>query len=64
MHPEFREATIRQRERELSAALRDIHTREEPRKEREEPLALRLLWAGSERSQWPSVLAAWRIAGG
>jgi hypothetical protein len=61
MHPEFRQATIRQRERELSSALRDVHAREEPRKEKEEPLAVRLVWAGPESSQWPGLFAAWRI---
>jgi hypothetical protein len=63
MHPEFRQAMIRRRERELRAATRDVHAREERKVEDEEPLALRLIWAGSERSQWPSAFAAWRIAG-
>jgi hypothetical protein len=63
MHPDFRQDMIRGREHELGAAMRDLHTREEPRKEREEPLAVRLIWSGSERSQWPSVFAGWMIAG-
>jgi hypothetical protein len=63
MHPEFRQAMMRRHERELSAAVRDIHAHEETTTKDEEPLALRLIWAGSERSHWPSAFAAWRIAG-
>ena len=64
MHPEFRQTTIRQRERELSAALRDAHTRESRDAERAEPSALRLIWADSSTSWWTIALAPWRIAGG
>jgi hypothetical protein len=63
MHPEFRQAMIRRHERELSTAVRDAYAREETTRKDEEPLALRLIWAGSERSHWPSAFAAWRIAG-
>ena len=63
MHPEFGQAMIRGRERELSAAVRDVHVHGETRREDDEPLALRLIWAGPERSQWPSAFAGWMIAG-
>jgi hypothetical protein len=63
MHPEFRQAMIRRHERELSVAVRDVHTREERMGKDEEPLALRFIWAGSEGSHWPSVFAAWRLGG-
>jgi hypothetical protein len=63
MHPEFRQAMIRRRERELNVAVRDVHNHEERTGKDEEPLAVRLIWAGSERSHWPSVFAAWRLGG-
>ena len=63
MHPEFRQAMIRRRERELSAAVRDAHNRGERTRKDDEPFALRLIWAGSERSHWPSAFAAWRLGG-
>ena len=63
MHPEFGQAMIRRRERELSAAVRDVHVHGETRREDDEPLALRLIWAGPERSQWPAAFAAWRLGG-
>ena len=63
MHPDFRQAMIHRRERELRAATRDVHSRKQRKSDEEEPLALRLIWAGSERSHWPSAFAAWRIAG-
>jgi hypothetical protein len=63
MHPEFGQAMMRRRERELSAAVRDVHAREETTRMDEEPLALRLIWGGSERSFWTSAFAAWRIGG-
>lgn len=64
MHPEFRQTTIRQRERELSAALRHARTHESGKEEDAEPSALRLIWAGSSTSWWTTALAPWRIAGG
>jgi hypothetical protein len=64
MHPEFRQTTIRQRERELGAALRNAHAHESRKKEDADPSALRLIWAGSTSSWWTTALAPWRIAGG
>jgi len=63
MHPEFRHDMIRRRERELSAAARSAHAREATRQENEDPLAIKLIWAGSERSLWTGLFASWMIAG-
>jgi hypothetical protein len=61
MHPEFRQASMRQRERELEASLSETHTRSE--KQKEESRAVRLVWGGPDESRWTWVLATWRIAG-
>jgi hypothetical protein len=63
MHPDFRQHMIRRRERELSAAARDAHAREERRKENEDPLAVRLVFAGPEQAYWPGLFASFMIAG-
>jgi hypothetical protein len=63
VHPEFRHTTIRQRERELNAALRDARAHERIEKAIKEPLAPRLIWAFSDGAQMTCSLAAFRIAG-
>ena len=63
MHPEFRQATIRQRERELGAALRDARAHERTKKKETEEDPLRLIWA-TPGGSWLAALATWRIAGG
>jgi hypothetical protein len=64
MHPEFRHTTIRQRERELNAALRNARAHERTVKEIKEPFALRLIWSSSDGTQMAPALAAFRLAGG
>jgi hypothetical protein len=63
MHPDFRQEAIRQREREIGAALRDARAHERRKREELEQDPMRLIWA-TPGGSWLAALATWRLAGG